>query len=286
MTGSLMTPDGSGPSPKTGSSLRTSSRSDCRECPPSERSGSAGTPSSPTRCSFSDFRFLDREWPDESTGSRKEALAVPGCVKSGRLAHGWSFLPGPAIYARPAVPGQAPIDARSSLALGAPGGSEMLLAPVRLHSSVVARPSVAPPAAFTRVRWAVGPGRTRFSRSGLVCVARLAVLVCRPVHASLPPIRVMLRGSALGSNPSSSRPLGSVDAWRKRAPCQAVRAARLAPRAVWCTFLLVAGLTDFEREGARVKGPSTSRTSRRVSIHRRRTRKLLRGSNTQSCAIL
>ena len=58
----------------------------------------------------------------------------------------------------------------------------------------------------------------------------------------------------------------SVDAWRKRAPCQAVRAARLAPRAVWCTFLLVAGLTDFEREGARVKGPSTSRTSRRVSI--------------------
>ena len=222
----------------------------------------------------------------ESTGSRKEALAVLGCVKSGRLAHGWSFLPGPAIYARPAVPGQAPIDARSSLALGAAWGSEMLPAPVRLLSSVGLRPSVAPPAAFTRVRWVVGPGRTRLSRSGLVCVARLAVLVCRPVHASLPPVRVMLRGSALGSNPSSSRPLGSVDAWRKRAPCQAVRAARLAPRAVWCTFLLVAGLTDFEREGARVKGPSTSRASRRVSIHRRRTRKLLRGSNTQSCAIL
>ena len=78
----------------------------------------------------------------------------------------------------------------------------------------------------------------------------------------------------------------SVDAWRKRVSCQAVRAARLAPRAVWCTLLLVAGLTDFEGEGARVKGPSTARTSRRVSIHRRRTRKLLRGSSTQSCAIL
>ena len=46
------------------------------------------------------------------------------------------------------------------------------------------------------------------------------------------------------------------------------------------------GLTDFEGEGARVKGPSTARTSRRVSIHRRRTRNLLRGSNTQSRAIL
>ena len=86
----------------------------------------------------------------------------------------------------------------------------MLLAPVRLRSSVVARPSVAPPAAFTRGRWAVGPGRTCLSRSGLVCLAWLAVLVCRPVHASVPPVRVMLRGSALGSNPSSSRSLGAL----------------------------------------------------------------------------
>lgn len=85
----------------------------------------------------------------------------------------------------------------------------MLLAPIRLHSSVAARPSVARPAAFTRGRWVVGPGRTRLSRSGLVCLAWLAVLVCRPVHASLPPVRVMLRGSALGSNPSSARPLGA-----------------------------------------------------------------------------
>ena len=79
----------------------------------------------------------------------------------------------------------------------------MLLAPIRLPSSVVERPSVAPPAAFTRGRWAVGPGRTCLSRSGLVCPAWLAVLVCRPVHAGLPPVRVMLRGSALGSTPSA-----------------------------------------------------------------------------------
>ena len=94
----------------------------------------------------------DREWPDKSTGLTKDGLAVPECVKSGRLADGWSFLPGPAIYSRPAVPGQAPSDARSSLVLGAPGGSEMLLVPIRLHSSVVARPSVAPPAALTQGR--------------------------------------------------------------------------------------------------------------------------------------
>ena len=86
---------------------------------------------------------------------------------------------------------------------GPPGGPRSCWRLSGPRASVVARPSVAPPAAFTRGRWAVGPGRTRLSWSGRVCLAWLAVLVWRPVHASLPPVRVMLRGSALGSTLSA-----------------------------------------------------------------------------------